>query len=174
MCLLCCSPTDGKTSCLAGLLSLAGQTTDLAYRFQLIFMDGPWDPWAFLFCCSSALCKPLDSSLLPKTCTGYSVFFTKMLADMVNFQRNRQRAQIQFQNTIQGYSHCIPAHVFLGMCHMVLHLQDKLCAYRKKLCSASAVQSQLPLLPKWFFAFIFPSYIFVALRLLLHSYIVPT
>lgn len=32
---------------------------------KISFIYGLWDPWAFLLCCSSVLCKPLESSVLP-------------------------------------------------------------------------------------------------------------
>lgn len=78
----------------------------------------------------------LTAACFLTTCIGYSVFYPEMLADTVNFQQNRQRVQIHFQNIFLGYLLCVPAHIFLGMHHMVLHLQDKLRACREKLHSA--------------------------------------
>lgn len=72
----------------------------------------------------------LTAVCFPTTCTGWNAGWHGKLP------AKQAKGPNSLQNIFLDYSLCVPAHVFLGMHHMVLHLQDKLWACREKLRSA--------------------------------------
>ena len=135
--------SPGHTTSQAGSSVWSGRPQSLGIQIfsKTSFIYGLW---AFLLGCCSVLCKSLDSSALP----NHRHRLLCLLAWKARWHSKLPAKQAKGPSSLSkyflGYSICFPAHIFLRMHHVALHLQGKLRARREKSRSAQPAQCQLP------------------------------